>query len=103
MFLVVVAVFSIILAFADAPLSWVKDPPTILASVATATLLPAGLAALVAARARRLFERYPDDPRRGQNWMADSTDWVQYTLGALHAAVLCLTDWLELCGRAPIV
>lgn len=103
MLLVVVAILSIILAFGDAPLAWLRDPRLVIAAVATATLLPAGLAVAATARARRLFELNPHDPRRAQNWMADSADWIQYTLGALHAGVLCLTDWMGLCNRLPIV
>lgn len=103
MFLVVVAVLSIILAFGDAPLAVVTDPRWVVAAVAAATLFPAALASGVAWRARALFEHYPNEPRRGQNWMADVGDWIHYALGAAHAAVLCFTDWLGLCGRAPII
>jgi STE24 endopeptidase len=103
MYLVVIAVLSLILAFSVPPYRWVSEPGWVVAGVAGATVLPAGIAALVCRRALRLLDRNPADPSIAQFWLGRGMSLVQAALAGLHVAVLCCTDWLGLCRRAPLV
>ena len=103
MYLVVIAVLSLILAFSAPPYRWVSEPSWVVAAVAGATLLPAGIAALVCRRTLRLLDRNPADPGIAQFWFGRGMTLAQAALAVLHVAVLCCTDWLGFCRGAPLV
>lgn len=103
MYLVVIGVLALILAFSGPPFRWVMEPGWVVAAVAGATVLPAGAAALVCARALRLVDRNPADPSIGQYWFGRGMTIVQATLGVLHGGVLCFTNWLRLCKQTPLI
>jgi len=103
MYLAVIGVFALILAFSGPPYRLVRDPGWVVAAVTAATLLPAGVALLVSRRALRLLDRNPADPGIGQFWFGRGMTVVQGVLALLHGAVLCCTDWLRLCHRLPLV
>ncbi len=103
MYLVVIGVLSLILAFSGPPYRWVQQPGWVVAAVAGATLLPAGVAVLVCRRALRLLDRNPADPSIAQFCFGRGMTLAQGVLALSHAAVLCCTDWLRLCYRAPVV
>jgi len=103
MFLAVVAILSIVLAFAQPVYRWVTPPGLVVAAVAGATLLPALLAGTVGAYALRLLERYPHEPRRGQVPMGWANHLVPPVLTACHAFVLLCTDWTVLVRSTPVV
>jgi STE24 endopeptidase len=103
MYLVVIAVFALILAFSAPPYPWATEPGWVIAAVAAATVLPAGLATLVCRRTLRLLDRSPADPGIGQFWFGRGMLLVQGVLALLHGAVLCCTDWMRLCQRIPLV
>jgi len=102
-YLVVIGILSLILAFSGPPYRWVTDPEWVVAAVCAATLLPAGVAALVARRALGLLDRHPGEPSVGQHALGRGMLIVQAVLGVAHGAVLCLSDWLGLCQRLPAV
>lgn len=103
MFLVVLAVLSLVLAFPDPVYRWVMAPPYIVAVVAAATMLPVLAAAGVARRALRLLERHVAEPGHGQAWLARGTALVQGLLAVGHGGVFACTGWAPLCGRVPVV
>ncbi|MFQ5807363.1 MAG: M48 family metallopeptidase [Phycisphaerae bacterium] len=103
MYLVVIGVLSLILAFSGPPYRLVSEPGWVVAAVAGATLLPAGVAMLVCRRTLRLLDRKPADPGVGQFCFGRGMTLVQGVLALLHVAVLCGTDWLRLCRRVPLV
>ena len=103
MFLVVIAILSIVLAFPQPLCEWLTDGRLIAGAVAVATLLPPAVAALVSRRTLRLLERHVTDPTYGQAALARGNLLVQMTLGLTHGAVLLCTDWSGLCGDTPIV
>lgn len=103
MYLVVIGVLSLILAFTGPPYPWVVKPEWVAACVAGATLAPPVIAALVAMRTIRLLERHPADPGHGQFAFGRGMLLVQAALGVGHGAVLALTDWLPICGKTPVV
>jgi STE24 endopeptidase len=103
MYLIVIGVLSLILAFSAPPYRWVEEPGWVVAAVTGATLLPAGVAVLVCRRVLRLLDRSPADPGIGQFAFARGMMLVQGVLALAHAAVLCGTNWLPLCRRTPLV
>ena len=103
MYLVVIGVLSLILAFSGPPFRWVMEPGWVVAAVAGATVLPAGVAALVGRRTLRLLDRNPADPSIGQYWFGRGMTLVQLVLAVLHGSALCTTNWLRLCRQTPLV
>ncbi len=103
MYLVVIGVLSLILAFSGPPFRWVLEPGWVVAAVAGATLLPAGVAALICRRTLHLLDRNPADPGIGQYAFGRGMTLVQGVLAVSHGSVLCMTNWLRLCRQTPIV
>jgi STE24 endopeptidase len=103
MYLVVICVLALILAFSGPPFPWVMDPGWVTAAVAGATVLPAGVAALVCRRTLRLLDRSPADPSIAQYWFGRGMTIVQGVLALLHGGVLCTTAWLRFCKHTPLV
>jgi len=103
MYLVVIGVLSLILAFSGPPYQWVQEWGWVVAAVAGATLLPAGVAVLVCRRTLHLLDRNPADPGIAQFCFGRGMVLVQGVLALSHGAALCGTDWLRLCQRTPLV
>ncbi|MBU0616087.1 MAG: M48 family metalloprotease [Planctomycetes bacterium] len=103
MYLVVIGVLALILAFSGPPFRYVMEPGWVVAAVAGATVLPAGVAALVCRRTLRLLDRNPADPSIGQYWFGRGMTIVQGVLALLHGGALCTTNWLRLCKHTPLV
>ena len=103
MFLVVIAILSIVLAFTRPLWEGLADGRLVAVAAAVATLLPPSVAALVSRRALRLLERRVDDPTHGQSALARGNLLVQIMLGLCHGALLLCTDWSGLCGSTPVV
>ena len=103
MYLVVIGVLSLILAFSGSPFTWVSDPGWVIATVVAATLAPAVVALLVTRKTLRLLDRKPEDPRIGQYWFGRGMTLVQGVLGVAHGLLLLVTDWLRLCKQTPLV
>lgn len=101
MFLVVIGILSIILAFPRPPYLLLRDPGAILALTALATLLPPLAAWLASRRCLRALERHIEDPEIGQRLLSSGLGWTQGLLGVGHAAILLTTDLLRMCDRAP--
>lgn len=103
MYLVVIGVLSLILAFTTPPYRWVTQPAWILACVVAATLAPAAVAWWVSRRTIGLLDRNPADPGIGQFSFGRGMLLVQVALGLAHGGVLACTDWPVICGKAPVV
>lgn len=103
MYLVVIVILSIVLAFPRPLYRWVTAPEMIVAVVAAVTLLPALVAWVVSRRTLRLLERHPDQPGRGQATLGRGGTILYATLALGHGGVLLCTDWSRLCGQMPIV
>lgn len=101
MLIVVIGVLSLILAFPRAPYPWVRDPAWIIACTAIATLLPPALAMIAGRRAVNALNRTPADPSLGQYRYGRGMMMAQWSLGLLQGALVTMTDWLDMCGRAP--
>lgn len=100
MFLVVIAVLSIVL-FPLPIYHWVRDPGWVITAVAAATVLPALIAGLGARGAVRRLDRRPDDPVIGQAYFGRCMAAVQALLLGGQVGVLTCTDWMKLCRAAP--
>ncbi|MBU0638594.1 MAG: M48 family metalloprotease [Planctomycetes bacterium] len=103
MFLVVIGVLSVILAFPRPLYSWVTSPALIGTVVAAAVLLPALMAGLAARRTLRLLELKPSDPGEGQFWFGRGMLLTQIVLAVTQIGLLICTDWSLLCRRTPMV
>lgn len=103
MFLVVIGILSLILAFESPPMSRVHDPGWVLLAVSLATLAPGAAALFVARRSLSLLDRNPADPGIGQFYFNRGTSVVHGMLGGAHAGALCVTDWMKLTEQAPLV
>lgn len=103
MYIVVIAILSIILAFPTPPLRLLREPPEIIAAVTASVLLPFVAGLLVGRRTLRALECRPDDPAIAQSAFSRGMTLVQLLLGVGHAAVLTLTRWTPLCAGLPVV
>ena len=103
MYIVVVAICAIILAFENPPYPLLRDTPWVLAAAAAAVLVPVICAAIACRRALRLIESHPDMPSRGQASFGRGMVTAQALLGLGNAALLLATDWLPLCHRTPLI
>ncbi|MBN2446181.1 MAG: M48 family metalloprotease [Phycisphaerae bacterium] len=101
MLMVVIAVLSIALARPE--FGWVTQPVAVLALVLAATLVPPLVTRSVSRRALRLLNLHPAEPGHGQYALGRGLGLVRWLLGGLHAGVLALTSWPELCERIPVV
>jgi STE24 endopeptidase len=102
MYLVVIAILALILAFTAPPFRWVSEPGWVVTAVAAATVLPAGIAAFVCRRTLHLLDRHPEHPGVAQYSFGRGMVLVQASVAALQTAVLCCTDWLRLCNGIPL-
>jgi STE24 endopeptidase len=103
MFVVVILVLSIVLAFPVPLYCWVVDVPAVLVWAAVATLAPVAVAAVAARQTLRRLDRFPEDPNRGQTALMHGTRAVHGTLAAGQAGLLLCTSWLLLVARTPLV
>jgi len=103
MFLIVIGVLSLVLAFPSPPYRWLSDPGYVMLAVAAATLLPPLVAVLVGRRAVVLLDAHPDHPGRGQYAFGRGMMVTQFLLAVCHATLFLLTDWVPFCGRTPVV
>jgi len=103
MFLIVIGVLSILLAFPAPPYRLVQAPGMLMASVAVATLLPPVIALVSARRGVYLLERLPARPDRGQHALALGASVTHGALALLHGALLVATDWMNLCREVPVL
>lgn len=103
MFLIVLGILSLILAFSRPLYPWIHAPATVAAVVVFATILPAILGLLVTGISLRALEKHPEEPSRGQYLFHRGQGMVQFLLGAMQAFVLLTTDWLVFCERVPIL
>jgi STE24 endopeptidase len=101
MLIVVIGVLSLILAFPRPPYLWVRDPSWVMLCAAVATLLPPALAMIFARRAVTALDRTPHDPSLGQYRYGQGMMIAQWSLGAMHGALVTTTDWLGMCYNAP--
>jgi STE24 endopeptidase len=103
MFLVVILILSIVLAFPAPLYRWVVGTPAIWVVAVSVTVAPVILAALTARRALGRLDRWPDDPNRGQSALMHGMHAVYGLLGLGQAALLVCTNWPLLVARTPIV
>ena len=104
MYLVVIGILSLILAFTGPPFRWgLMDRGWIFAAVAAATLIPPGIAWLLARRALKLLDRNIADPSIGQYAFGRGMVIIQTVLGVSHAAIISMTNWLNICEQVPVV
>jgi STE24 endopeptidase len=103
MFVVVILVLSIVLAFPAPLYRWVTDTPAVVAWAVAATLVPVAVAALAARQALRRLERFPEDPNRGQSVLTHGMRAVHGTLAIGQSGLLLCTNWLLLVARTPVV
>jgi STE24 endopeptidase len=103
MFVVVILILSIVLAF-DAPLyRWVVATPAVLVWAVVATLAPVTVAAVGARQTLRRLDRFPEEPNRGQAALMHGTRAVHGALAIGQAGLLLCTNWLLLVKRTPVV
>lgn len=96
MFLVVIAILSIVLAFDRPVYRLLSDVEAVLAVVTAATLVPPIVAALVSRRVLSLLERDPEEPSHGQAALGRGSFIVQTLLTLGHGFALLCTMWLPL-------
>ncbi|HMQ15405.1 MAG TPA: M48 family metallopeptidase [Phycisphaerae bacterium] len=103
MYLVVIGVLSIILAFTRPPYALTESAVTTSWAVALATAIPSLVGLHFNRRALRAIERHPADPGHGHHVLSVGLMVLQLLLALLHAGVLLTTSWMTLCRRAPVV
>ncbi len=101
MYVVVIAILSLVLAFPSPPLRWLRAPDAVVTAVCVATLLPIVIALLTQRRTLALLDRAPDDPSIAQAAYGRGMSIVQFTLLGAHGLILVATRWLPLCERVP--
>lgn len=99
MYLVVIAVLSVILTFSRAPYPWVTQTAWTLAAVGAATLIPPAFARLLNRLVLRRFERHPENPGKAQAIFGRGMSLTQALLALGHIATYLFTDWLHLCHQ----
>lgn len=103
MYLVVIGILSIVLAFPRPVFRLLTDPSAIVAAVAIVALLPPLAGLLATRRTLRLIEKRIDDPGEGQFAFARGMMVAYALLLSGNAALLLLTDWIRLGHRTPVV
>lgn len=103
MYLVVIAVFSLVLAFDEPPYPIVRGDAWVCALIVLVTLGPAIVGAVACRRCLRQLNEHPEDPSYGQAALGRGMTIVQGMLGLGHSAILIGTDWLSMCREAPWV
>lgn len=103
MYMLVIYVLSLSLAF-PAPLHHaLTSLPAVLGAAALALLLPLLILAPCLQAVRSSLERHPERPDYGQALHARCLLLVQTVLGLLYTGLYVGTDWLAVCGRIPLV
>ena len=100
MFLVVIGILSIVLAFSGPVYQWIVSAEWVICVVAAATVLPALIAMVVSRRTLRLLNRYPEDPGHSQTALGRGTLIIHATLALGHGATLLCTNWVPLVAQA---
>jgi STE24 endopeptidase len=103
MYLVVIGITSLVLAFTRAPYPLLGSPQWTIVAVLVAALLPPAAAWLLCRVVLATLERYPNEPARGQHELGRGMFGIQWLLAAAHGGVLLFTEWLSLCARVPQV
>jgi STE24 endopeptidase len=103
MFVVVIGVLSILLAFTSPVARWVTAPWAVTLVLLGVTLGPALIGRWANRRVLRLLERHPEDPGHGQFIFGRWMQMLQWGLGVGHGALLLTTDWLRWCYTAPVI
>lgn len=105
MYLIVIAVLSIVLAVQRPADAWIvlRAPAAVGGALAFATLLPFALAAWINRRAMHLLETHTDDPGVAQIFFGRAMALTQGLIGVLHAGVLLGTTWLAYCRQTPVI
>ncbi len=103
MYIVVIAVFSIVLTLSRPLYPLVRDANAILAAVTAVTLLPAVVGVLTARRVLQTLDRYPHEPGHGQAVYGRGMRVIQVLLAVGHGAILLCTDWMPLFAALPVV
>lgn len=103
MFLVVILVLSLVLAFQTPPMSLVSDPAAVVACVTGAALAPMLAMMWFARRTLRALEEHPEDPGLAQFEYGRGSMVVQILVGLGYASLLLFTEWAPLCERFPVV
>jgi STE24 endopeptidase len=103
MFLIVLGILSLVLAFTRPLYPFVRDVETTWLLVALATIIPALLGAIVARISLLKLDGHGDDLGNGQYFFHRWYEVTQYVLGGLHAATLLCTEWLVICRKTPVV
>lgn len=102
MYVVVIAILSLVLAFPVPPARLIREPGWVLAAVVAATLLPLAASLWFARRTLRALDERPDDPGRAQAQYARGMTLAQMLLALGHGFVLTMTRWTPMCGRVPV-
>ena len=103
MYLVVIGVLSLVLAFVHAPFPLLRGPGWVSGGVVLATLLPMLVAWRFSRQTLRLLDRNPADPSIGQARFNRGISILQITIGVLHAALLSFTGLMRMCYHVPVV
>ncbi len=103
MYLVVIGITSLVLAFSRSPYPLLGSPQWTIAAVLVVVLLPAAAAWLLCRVVLAKLERYPNEPGRGQHELGRGMFGIQWLLAAMHGGLLLFTEWLSLCARIPQV
>lgn len=103
MYLIVIAITSLVLVFTRPPYPLLDSPQWTIAAVTAATLLPAVAAWLLCRRVLAALEEHPNEPARGQLVLGDGMLSIQWLLAAMHGALLLFTEWLTMCTGGPRV
>lgn len=101
MYIVVIAILSLILTFPAPPFPWLAKQVPVLSVVAAATLLPAMVALIGGKRSIQQHERRPDDPSLGHETYSRTLTVAQFVLAIAHGAVIGCTNWLGLSKSLP--
>ena len=103
MYIVVVAICAIILAFERPPYPLLADTRWVLAAVAAGVLAPVIAGLWTCRRTLRLIERYPHMPSYGQAVFGRGMVIAQVLLAVGNAALLIGSNWIPLCHQTPLV
>ncbi len=95
MYLVVLAVAAVVLAFERPPLRWLVLPWQVLLVAVLAVVVPMLAGLWVRARVLAALERRPDRPAIGQQMLARGQHFCTLLLGVLNVGLLVATDWLN--------
>lgn len=103
MYVVVIAVLSIVLALPTPPFNWLVRPYEVYLAAVIATLVPPLVAWGFARLAVRRLDAEPEDPARGQSLLSWGMSITQTVLAMLHTTLLTCTQWMPLCSTVPLV